>query len=55
MHTGDNLTGKGEGDDEQIIVNLEDIPEYGVSYTNSTLPKNKKDEDSVGRRLISKK
>ncbi|EQG75845.1 hypothetical protein QKA_2149 [Clostridioides difficile DA00165] len=28
IHTGDNLTGKGEGDDEQIIVNLEDIPEY---------------------------
>merc|ERR1719498_1292494 len=25
QHTGDNLTGEGEGDDEQIIVNLEQI------------------------------
>ena len=27
-HMGDNLTGKGEGDDEQIIVNLPMIPDY---------------------------
>ena len=26
-HMGDNLTGAGEGDDEQILVNLEDLPE----------------------------
>jgi tellurium resistance protein TerZ len=26
IHTGDNLTGEGEGDDEQIIVNLDKIP-----------------------------
>lgn len=26
VHTGDNLTGEGEGDDEQIIVNLTKIP-----------------------------
>lgn len=26
VHTGDNLTGDGDGDDEQIIVNLEQIP-----------------------------
>jgi stress response protein SCP2 len=26
QHTGDNLTGAGEGDDEQIIVKLADIP-----------------------------
>jgi len=26
QHTGDNLTGDGEGDDEQIIVNLVKIP-----------------------------
>lgn len=26
VHTGDNLTGEGDGDDEQIIVNLEQIP-----------------------------
>lgn len=26
-HTGDNLTGEGEGDDEQIIVNLDRIPQ----------------------------
>merc|ERR1712023_626742 len=25
QHTGDNLTGEGEGDDEQIIVNLDRI------------------------------
>ena len=25
-HTGDNLTGKGDGDDEQIIVRLDDLP-----------------------------
>jgi tellurium resistance protein TerD len=25
-HTGDNLTGEGEGDDEQIIVTLADLP-----------------------------
>lgn len=27
QHLGDNLTGAGEGDDEQIIVNLEQIPQ----------------------------
>jgi len=26
LHQGDNLTGKGEGDDEQILVNLPQIP-----------------------------
>lgn len=26
-HTGDNTTGEGEGDDEQIIVNLDKVPE----------------------------
>lgn len=26
-HTGDNLTGEGEGDDEQILVNLSSIPQ----------------------------
>jgi tellurium resistance protein TerZ len=26
IHTGDNLTGEGEGDDEQIIVNLNKVP-----------------------------
>lgn len=25
-HMGDNLTGEGEGDDEQIFINLEDMP-----------------------------
>ena len=25
QHTGDNLTGEGEGDDEQIIINLDNI------------------------------
>lgn len=27
-HLGDNLTGAGEGDDEEIIVNLTQIPDY---------------------------
>lgn len=27
IHTGDNLTGEGEGDDEQIIVDLVRVPE----------------------------
>ncbi len=27
VHTGDNLTGAGEGDDEQIIVDLSRVPE----------------------------
>lgn len=27
-HSGDNLTGEGAGDDEQISVNLQDIPSY---------------------------
>ena len=27
IHTGDNLTGEGEGDDEQIIVDLKSVPE----------------------------
>jgi tellurium resistance protein TerZ len=26
IHTGDNRTGEGEGDDEQIIVNLDKVP-----------------------------
>ena len=28
MHQGDNLTGAGEGDDEQIIVDLAALPQY---------------------------
>ena len=27
VHTGDNLTGEGEGDDEQVKIALKDIPE----------------------------
>ncbi len=27
-HTGDNLTGEGEGDDEQIVVNLRDMGQH---------------------------
>lgn len=27
VHTGDNLTGEGDGDDEQIIINVDLIPE----------------------------
>lgn len=28
VHMGDNLTGAGEGDDEQIVVDLANIPQY---------------------------
>jgi len=28
LHQGDNLTGAGEGDDEQIFVNLQAVPQY---------------------------
>jgi len=31
VHSGDNLTGKGEGDDEVITVDMERIP-YRVNY-----------------------
>ncbi|MDR0621787.1 MAG: TerD family protein [Deltaproteobacteria bacterium] len=31
QHTGDNLTGEGEGDDEQIIVQLDKVPANVVS------------------------
>lgn len=27
QHSGDNLTGKGDGDDEQIVVRLQEVPE----------------------------
>lgn len=30
-HTGDNLTGEGEGDDEQIIVKLDQVPQEIVT------------------------
>ncbi|MFZ4856758.1 MAG: TerD family protein [Desulfuromonadaceae bacterium] len=38
VHTGDNLTGQGDGDDEQIIVDLSRVPEnvkYLVFVVNS--------------------
>ncbi|MDR2353782.1 MAG: TerD family protein [Deltaproteobacteria bacterium] len=38
VHTGDNLTGAGEGDDEQIIVELQKVPnnvKYLVFTVNS--------------------
>ena len=28
IHTGDNLTGDGDGDDEQLIVNLNNVPSH---------------------------
>lgn len=30
-HTGDNLTGEGDGDDEQIVLTLKDVPEAAKS------------------------
>lgn len=31
--TGDNLTGEGEGDDEQLIVTLDEVPDYVKSIS----------------------
>lgn len=31
LHQGDNRTGQGDGDDEQIIVNLKDVPDNVAS------------------------
>lgn len=47
IHTGDNLTGRGEGDDEQIIVNLNDIPEYvhKIIFGVSIYKAKKRDQD----------
>ena len=28
VHLGDNLTGAGDGDDEQIMIDLRDVPQY---------------------------
>lgn len=40
-HLGDNLTGEGDGDDEQIIVDLKDLTSHGnacsMSYSEYTL------------------
>ena len=41
IHTGDNLTGDGDGDDEQLIVNLNNVPAhineivFGVNIYNA--------------------
>lgn len=35
-HLGDNLTGEGDGDDEQIILNLKEIPEH-INKINFTV------------------
>lgn len=47
IHTGDNLTGRGEGDDEQIMVNLDDIPEYvhKIVFGVSIFKANKRNQD----------
>ncbi|MCC0700780.1 TerD family protein [Clostridioides sp. ZZV15-6383] len=47
IHTGDNLTGRGEGDDEQIIVNLNDMPEYvhKIIFGVSIYKAKKRDQD----------
>ena len=45
VHTGDNLTGAGDGDDEQIIVNLKSVPDsivkiaFTVNIFNAKLRK----------------
>ncbi|MGO0823919.1 TerD family protein [Clostridioides difficile] len=46
-YMGDNRTGVGDGDDEQIIVNLEDIPEYvhKIVFGVSIYKAKKRDQD----------
>ncbi|TDB90308.1 TerD family protein [Actinomadura sp. KC216] len=45
-HTGDNLTGEGEGDDEQIKVNLASVP---AEIDRVTFPVSIHDADSRGQ------
>jgi tellurium resistance protein TerZ len=58
IHTGDNLTGEGEGDDEQIIVNLDKVPEkvkYLVFTVNSFGGQTFNDVDNAYCRLVNDK
>ena len=57
-HTGDNLTGEGEGDDEQIIVNLDQVPErvkYLVFTVNSFQGQTFNEVDNAYCRLVDDK
>jgi tellurium resistance protein TerZ len=57
-HTGDNLTGEGEGDDEQIIVNLDKVPatiKYLVFTVNSFRGQTFNEVDNAFCRLVDDK
>jgi tellurium resistance protein TerZ len=55
QHTGDNLTGEGEGDDEQIIVDLSKVPakvKYLVFTVNSYQGQTFNEVDNAFCRLV---
>ncbi|MDR1084021.1 MAG: TerD family protein [Deltaproteobacteria bacterium] len=55
IHTGDNLTGDGEGDDEQIIVDLTKVPahvKYLVFTVNSFRGQTFNEVDNAYCRLV---
>lgn len=57
-HTGDNRTGAGEGDDEQIIVNLNAVPpqvKYLVFTINSFSGQSFKEIENAFCRLVNQK
>ena len=48
-HHGDNLTGEGDGDDEQITINLEDLPaKYDSIVVGVTIYRGKEKNQSFG-------
>lgn len=57
LHTGDNRTGQGDGDDEQIIVQLDQVPPHVQSLVfvvNSFTGQNFSQIESAFCRLIDK-
>lgn len=57
LHTGDNRTGQGDGDDEQIIVQLDQVPTHVQSLVfvvNSFTGQNFSQIESAFCRLIDK-
>ncbi len=58
QHTGDNLTGAGEGDDEQIIVNLNAVPpqvNYLVFTINSYTGQSFAEIENAFCRIVNKR
>jgi tellurium resistance protein TerZ len=57
-HTGDNLTGEGEGDDEQIIVNLDKVHQavkFLVFTVNSFQGQSFNEVDNAFCRIVNEK